>query len=140
MSREERVLKTLLRMMAAAETLAVGAVFLPRSWMETCHEWLGLGTFPSEPIATYLARHLSALYVLHAGFIWLASTDVRHFASLVVYLAISGIVFSIFITALDILFGFPWFWVLAEGPGLTLLSIVFLVLLRRIHRSLDASR
>ena len=129
-----RILVFLLRAMALAEFLAVGAVFLPVSWMAGVHGRLGLGDFPDAPICGYLARHLSAMYVVHGGFIWLASLDLRRHAGLIRYLAVSGMAFSLYITVLDVRAGFPWYWTFGEGPALTVLSVIFLLLLRKAVR------
>ncbi|MGQ9662380.1 MAG: hypothetical protein ACUVWX_08610 [Kiritimatiellia bacterium] len=117
---EEKTLKLILSAMATAESLALCAVFMPRSWIEACHLRLGLVHFPSHPIAEYLARHLSAIYVIHAGFLGLAVSDLNRYAPLTRYAAISGLFFSVLITVLDIQTGFPWFWTAVEGPLLTL--------------------
>lgn len=134
MTRDEKLLRLLLRMIAVAEWFAVIGIFMPASFMAVCHEKLGLGAFPSQPITTYLARCLSAFYVMHGGFVWIAATDVRKYAALIRYIAATGIVFSLVVTALDVISGFPIMWTIGEGPVLTGISIVFLVLLRRVEK------
>ena len=133
MHRTEKILRFLLRAMAAAESLAVCAVFMRRSWIEACHAWLGLGAFPAHPIAEYLARHLSAMYAIHAGFLWVAASDIKRHLTLVRYVAVSGLFFSALITVLDLRTGFPWFWTIGEGPLLTLLSLLMLVFLSKLR-------
>ena len=41
---------------------ALVAVFMPRAWIDWCHQRLGLGPFPVAPVAEYLARSASLLY------------------------------------------------------------------------------
>lgn len=125
-----RMLTILLRLMALAEFSALIGILLPTEWMSAIQSCMGLGDFPSQPMGAYLARHLSALYMLHGGFLWLASTDLRRYSGLIRYLAFSGIAFAIFVSVLDILYGFPWYWMAAEGPGLLVVCAVFLYLLR----------
>jgi len=131
-SREARALKILLRLMAVAEFFAIIGVFMPAAAMASVCAWLGIGPFPEGALSPYLARHLAGMYMLHGGFTWLASTDVRRYSGLVLYLALSGLAFAVFVTVLDIQAGFPWFWWAAEGPGLGVLSVLFLVLRHRI--------
>ncbi|MBN2449625.1 MAG: hypothetical protein JXR77_04510 [Lentisphaeria bacterium] len=120
------VLVWVLRLMGMAELSAVVAVFLPAAWMGCIHEFLGLGAFAAASTTVYLARHLSAMYVVHGGFLWVASVNPEGHLPLVRYVGASGLVFSVFITVLDVWHGFPWYWMLAEGPGLTVCSGIIL--------------
>jgi hypothetical protein len=43
------------------------------------------------------------------------------------------------VTVLDTMTGFPWYWTLIEGPGLIVLSVIMLVLLRRIGSAPDGA-
>jgi hypothetical protein len=133
MNKQERILKILLRLMGIAELFALPAIFLPASVMAATHEWLGLGTFPEQAIAPYLARCLSFFYAMHGGLLLLAATDIRRYAGLIRYIAFTGIVFSVMVTIFDILAHFPLSWTLGEGPFLTVLSVAFLVLLKRAN-------
>ena len=126
MSRNERLLQAVLRLIAVSEFFAILAVFMPVSWMARTHELIGLGPFPDAPLVPYLARHLSAFYAIHGGFVWVASCDVRRHAQVVRYIAWSGVAFAVFITVLDLHTGFPWYWWAAEGPGLGVLSVLML--------------
>jgi hypothetical protein len=40
------------------------AVFVPLSWMDATHRWLGLGEMPTAPVVEYLARSVSAFYAV----------------------------------------------------------------------------
>ena len=134
MPNSKRILTWSLRLIGAAELTAVFAVFMPVSLMVDGHTWLGLGTFPDAAIAPYLARHLSAMYVIHGGFLLVASMDVHRYAALIRYICFSGFAFALFITVLDLQTGFPWYWMAAEGPGLGLISAVMLACLQRLPR------
>lgn len=59
---------------------AFGAMVMPLSWMDAAHARLGLGQFPPEPIAEYLARSTSGLYGLLGVLFLLAASDVRKYA------------------------------------------------------------
>ena len=128
--RTRQLLEILLRLMAAVHVLALVGVVLPVAMMNAAHGWLGLGTFPDAPIAWYLARSVSALYAIYGGLLWLCATDVFRYSGIIRYFCYTGFAFAGFITVLDIRADLPWFWLLAEGPGLVCICIVFLVLLR----------
>ena len=63
---QERVLCFFLRWVGGVSLLALVAVFMPYSWMDTIHQALGMGTLPAVPIVGYLARSLSLFYALMA--------------------------------------------------------------------------
>ena len=128
------LLRLALRLIGLMEFGGVIGIVMPTAWMATVHEWLGLGPFPVGPVTPYMARCLSAFYVMHGGFTWVASNDVRRYSGLIRYIAYSGILFSILVCVLDVVAGFPWWWLLAEGPTLTVACMVFLVLDSRIRR------
>lgn len=125
----ERILVLLLRAIAAVGTLAVVPVFMPHAWMDACHRWLGLGTLPELPVIVYLTRSLSAMYVFHAGLLWLASCDLRRYASIIAYLGAAFVAFGAVSVWIDLRADLPWFWVLGEGPVVALLGLAMLALL-----------
>lgn len=133
--RAERALTLLLKFLALAECTAAIGVVMPASIMARIAGWLGLGAFPAGPLAPYLARSLAAMYVVHGGFAWVTSCNVRAYGAFVRYLAVSGIAYSVLITVLDIQAGFPWYWWVGEGPFLTVYSIALLALLRAVPPS-----
>ena len=59
MHREERTIAILLRIDSVFQLTAVLAVFMPPTWMNGIHEWLGMGQLPEARIVGYLARSLS---------------------------------------------------------------------------------
>jgi hypothetical protein len=119
----ERVLRILLRLVALGELSAFFAIFLPHAWMGRAHEWLGMGAFPDEPVVDYLARTLSALY--------------RALLTWVIY---TGIAFGVLVTVAGMQAGFPLWWTLGEGPFLVVLSVVFLLLQRKLPREVPVAR
>jgi hypothetical protein len=52
---------------------------MPRSWLDVGHQVLGLGEFPTAPMAEYLARSVSALCTFYGGLLLLLARDVRRF-------------------------------------------------------------
>jgi hypothetical protein len=129
----ERFLVVCLRTIAAVESLAILAVFMPQAWMDACHRGLGLGALPEQPILVYLTRSLSALYAAQAGLIWLVSSDVRRYGPVVLYLGFAFLAFGAVVLGIDCHAGLPWFWVLGEGP--VLIGPLILVLAWRSRRA-----
>ena len=134
-NRFELFLVVSLRTIAAVESLAILAVFMPQAWMDACHRGLGLGALPEQPILVYLTRSLSALYAAQAGLIWLISSDVRRYGPVVLYLGFAFLVFGAVVLGIDCHAGLPWFWVLGEGPVLMLIGPLILVLAWRSRRA-----
>jgi hypothetical protein len=131
----ERMLRLILLAIGLAELGAVMGICMPVSLMKTIHSWLGLGAMPEGVLVPYLARSLSAFYVVHAGIMLICAIDLRRYAPMIIYLAWAGIAFASLVTFLDIQAGFPWYWWAVEGPGLIVLSIAMLVLVRRVPAS-----
>ncbi|HSR49476.1 MAG TPA: hypothetical protein VLV83_01535 [Acidobacteriota bacterium] len=130
-----RWLRGLLRFGGSVMLLAVGAVLMPAQWMNQVHQGLGLGHFPSEPITIYLARSASALYAIHGGVLWLASTDIGRFAPLIRYMAWAGCTFAVTIFFIDRASGMPGWWTVAESLQVLAINLAFLYLLRRYRQA-----
>jgi hypothetical protein len=129
----ERLLAILLKIIAAAATLAIVPVFMPHAWMDSCHRGLGLDELPETPIIVYLTRSLSAMYVFHAGLLWVVASDVRRYAAIVTYLALAFMAVGIVMLGIDVKAGLPWFWIAGEGPSTIVVGLAVLVLQRRMH-------
>jgi len=56
---------------------------------------------------------------------------VRRYATIIAYVAVAGIAFSVFILALDVSLGLPVWWILGEGPSVFVISLVVLALLAK---------
>jgi hypothetical protein len=130
----ERALVLLLRGIAVAAALAVVPVFMPHRWMDECHRWLGLGELPELPVIVYLTRSLSAVYVFHAGVLWIVAGDVRRYAALVTYLAAAFFTFGVVTLWIDIHAGLPWPWIAVEGPLGMVFGLATLILQRKIPK------
>lgn len=131
----ERLLVLLLRLSAIILWCAIPAIFFPFSWMDAGHRWLGLGPLPELPLIHYLNRSVAALYASLGVFTWLISRDVRHHRLMVLFWAWMHIIYGAFLIGIDVHAGMPWFWTIAEGPGLIVAGIIVLILLRKIPDS-----
>jgi len=134
MTKQYRFLRLFLRIIGTAALLALVAVVMPYSWMNAVHEWLGMGTLPSEPIVGYLARSTSAFYALLGGLFWVASFDLHRHRMVLCYLGIVIVIFGTALFVVDLLEGMPLWWTIGEGPFNIVFGVVILALARRLGR------
>jgi hypothetical protein len=116
MSRADRVLTWLLRLLGASALGAVVAVVLPLRWMHAIHGWLGLGAMPSAPIVEYLARSVSGFYVLFGVLCLIIAADLPRYRPLARFLGGALALFGLAFLVIDPLAGLPLWWTLVEGP------------------------
>ena len=119
------MLVILLRIIGTTSSLALAAVVLPYDWMNGIHQWLGMGTLPSDPIVGYLARTLSAFYALLGGLLWVLSFDTLKYRTVIQYLGYGLLSLGIVILIVDYVEGMPTLWKWIEGP----VSILYLSLI-----------
>ena len=134
MSTKTKSLQIFLRAFGLVTGLAVVPVFMPLSWMDACHRWLEMGPLPQGPVVEYLARTLSAFYVMFGVLCWLAATDVRRYSALIAFLGWAGVLFAALVFWVDWSAGLPLLWRTVEGPIVMTASVVLLVLRRRALR------
>lgn len=116
MPRRSRWLIWTLRAIGLLDLIAVTAVFAPRSWITSSHQWLGLGDFPTEPIAGYLARCTSVWYASYGALLWFVSFDIQRYVSLITCLAWILFVQGLIVIGIDAVEGMPAWWIAFEGP------------------------
>ena len=133
----ETSLKAFLRIAGAICLVAVVPFLMPRAWIVACHAWLGLGAFPRQPIAEYLARSTSALCAFYGGLLWVLSADVRRFAPIITYQAVAIMFLAIVGNVLSVRCGMPVWWAVGDAGGASTIGVVSLILQWRI-RAADA--
>ena len=115
---------------------AMIGVVMPVAWMSATQAWLGLGAFPDRPVAEYLARSLSTLYVLLGAMYLLLATDVRRYAPAItlvsILLPLAELSTAGILLARDRAWGVALF-VLAAGS--TFMAALVLVLQARVRRA-----
>ena len=78
MTKPDKVLVVLMRIMGGSMMLAIIAVFMPDNWLK-----LAVGevdsNVPVGPLVEYMARGWSAFYFMLGGLIWLFSTDLTRY-------------------------------------------------------------
>lgn len=124
----------LLRGLGVVNVAAAVAVVAPRSWLAGCHAAIGLGSFPAEPIAGYLARTTSLWFASFGVLLWFITRDIQRYASLIAFLGGAMLIQGLVVIAIDWFEGMPTWWIAVEGPTCVLLGTAILVLLRQSMR------
>lgn len=114
--RAEILLKILLRYIGSVSLLALVAVFMPFAWMEAAHLLLDMGTLPTEPVTSYLARSLSLFYALLGLMLWYLSFNPRYYRSFIRFFGLLFLVFGSILIWIDFKEGMPRLWRYTEGP------------------------
>lgn len=82
----EKKLRLILQIFGYSCVPALGAFLMPASWMQWCHDQLGMVAFPIEsPITIYLARATSALVFIYGLATLLMASDVRRYERIIFY-------------------------------------------------------
>src|SRR5438132_8164280 len=117
MTKTDKALVILLRIVGVPALFALAAVVMPTSWMAATHRWLGLGEMPTGPVVDYLARSLSAFYALVGALCLVVATDLERYRPLVRFLGVAFALMSVVLLDVDLAAGMPWWWSASEGPG-----------------------
>lgn len=124
----------IMRVMAITGLLAIPAIFMPYSWMNACHQMMGLGQLPEAPIVSYLARSLSGFYALLSALMLVISFDIRSYHALVKCLALLLTVAGCVLLYIDLISGMPILWTWSEGPPILVIGLLLLWLQRSIKQ------
>jgi hypothetical protein len=108
MTKSDKVLVLLLRIVGVGALFALVAVFMPFSWMAATHRWLGLGEMPTGPVVEYLARSLSAFYAIMGALCLVLTTNLERYRPLVRFLGVAFAVMSVVLLGVDVAAGMPW--------------------------------
>ena len=130
-------LRLLLRILGGICVLAIVPLIMPRSWLVAGHELAGLGSFPTAPIAEYLARSVSALCTFYGGLLLMLSRDVCRFVSIIKYQAIAIMLLSAFGILAGVRAGLPALYVVADAVGCWIFLLPILILATRIDSEND---
>ncbi|MEO8495544.1 MAG: hypothetical protein ABI614_10780 [Planctomycetota bacterium] len=122
-----RPVRVALRILGVTDMLAFIAVTMPTAWIQWGHQWSGLGEFPDEPIAGYLARSASVLYALHGLMMVYMSCDVRRYWPLIRFLACLAVAHGFVMLGIDLAVGMPAWWTAFEGPAFSATGAIVLL-------------
>jgi len=135
----ESWLRLLLRMLGGICLLALIPFFMPRSWLEAGHAFLGLGPFPMAPIADYLARSVSALCAFYGGLLWALSRDVHRFVSIIKYQALAIMSLSVLGIFAGVRAGVPAILVVGDAIGCWIFLLPIWILVSRLQANETSS-
>ena len=122
----------LLRAGAIVMLLALAAVVMPHHCVARTHEWLGLGAFPEQPIAEYLARSLSGMYAILGAFCWIFAGDVRRHLGCIRFLGAIMIAGGLALAFMDWQLKMPAFWTIGELLVPPVYGVLLLLSLRGV--------
>jgi hypothetical protein len=125
-------LRILLRTLGVICVLAIIPLVVPFRLLDAAHQWMGLGPFPSAPIADYLARSVSSLCVFYGGLLLMLAHDVERHAPIISYQAIAIMLLSAFGIVAGVRAGLPAFWVIADAVGCWIFLFPIFLLSRRL--------
>src|SRR6516165_7659532 len=130
MTRADKALVILLRIVGVGALFALIAVFMPSSWMAATHRWLGLGEMPTGPVVEYLARSLSAFYAVMGALCLALATDLERYRPLVRFLGLAFALMSVVLLGVDVAAGMPSWSSASAGPGGVVFGMLMFVLAR----------
>jgi len=139
MTRQERFLKLIIRILGTGSATAAFFVVVPYTWMNAIHQWLGLGRLPDTPVVGYLARSTSAFYALLGGLLWVVSFDLHRHLLVLRYLGAAIVLFGVTLFAVDWVEGLPAYWRWWEGAIDVGYGILVLLLALRIRPANDVN-
>lgn len=134
----KKVLIILLVFGGALQSLALIPIFFPFAWMAYWHALMDIGELPQAIIVGYLTRSLSMLYATYGILYLYLALHVDRYLPLIRFMAWLKIVLGAGLAILDLYEGMPWYWTLAEGPGIIAFSILLIVVTHQRERELKA--
>lgn len=130
----EQWLALLLRLIGGLCLLAVIPLWMPRTWIDVGHRWLGWGEFPIAPIAEYLARSVSALSAFYGGLLVVVSHDVSRYAPVIRYQALAIMALSACGVVVGTWAKLPLWFVGGDAIACWTYGIPMLILTSRVER------
>ncbi len=127
-STRSRLLIWLLRVIGTIDAVALIAVLAPREWISFSNQMLGMGAFPMELIAGYLARCTSIWYASYGLLLWFISFDIAKYSALITFIACAMLVQGLFVIGIDVAEQMPGWWIALEGPCCSGLGAIILYL------------
>src|SRR5262245_4341818 len=101
MTRADKTLTILLRVLGVSALFALVAVFTPLSWMAAAHHGLGLGEVPPAPVVEYVARSVSAFYALYGALCLVVASDLERYRPLVRFLGMTLALMGLVLLGVD---------------------------------------
>ncbi len=134
MTKGDKLLVILLRLLGVTAFFGLLAVVLPASSMAATHRWLGLGEMPTASVVEYLARSVSAFYAFLGALCLVMASDLERYRPLVRFFGVAFALLGIIFTGVDLAAGVPWWWTAIEGPRALAVGALIYVLARRVSK------
>jgi hypothetical protein len=134
----EKMLKLLLVLCGVGCIAGLPGLYMPASWMAAGHEWLGMGAFPAQPIAAYLARLTSGLYVIYGVLVVIMATDVRRYARLITAQAVLILGLALSGGHFGWASGIPKWWIVCDISAVVFYCAATLALQHKIRAAARA--
>ena len=129
-----------LRLVAALQLLTGLIVFLPESWLERWHIWVGLGPMPHDPMLLYVVRGAAYAQAAVGALLWGIARDVALHRPLVVIVGwiyfVGGPAFLI----IDSTAGLPWFWCALDSVSCLVIGAILLSFAYRVSSARETVR
>lgn len=135
MNKSQIRIRILLRVLGTMCVFAIIPLLMPFRWIDAAHQWIGLGPFPTAPIAIYLARSVSSLCTFYGGLLLVLSRDVERYVPIISYQAVAIMLLSAYGIIAGIRAGLPPFWVIADAVGCWLFLLPIFLLSRNITKA-----
>ena len=110
-------LRLLLWTIAIVQCSAILAVIMPRSWMDWCGDSMGVGELSQTPLAGYLARLSSAMYVVHGTLVGYVAAKLPKSSLMVRPLALTRLL-GLMMLWIDSIEAMPQAWLFVECTAL----------------------
>lgn len=133
-------LKRWLLLVGIIQFSAIVAVFMPKMWMDACSQIMGVAPLEDTPIAGYLARLSSAMYVVHGMLLMCVARGLPGQLSVVRAFSSSTAALGAMMLWIDIEEGMPTSWTASECIALFGSAAVMELLLHRARREQSADR
>lgn len=141
MTKSDKVLVIVMRVMGGSMLFAIIAVFMPDAWLKAAVAEVDSKT-PVGPLVEYMARGWSVFYFMVGGLIWLFSTDLTRYLPAIRWISWCGVLFNgTFLAVLAWLYatleGWNWFFgVITFDVVMALLfGLALLVLSRKVSET-----
>jgi hypothetical protein len=127
-------LKRWLALVGWIQVSAIIAVFMPKAWMDACSELMGVDPLAATPLAGYLARLSSAMYVVHGSLLLVISKSLPKHLAVVPAFARTTLGLAAMMLWIDVVEGMPVDWTAMEFLALFVSGCVMEWLARRAIR------
>jgi hypothetical protein len=113
---------------------AVVPMLMPRSWIVWTHARLGMGEFPAQPIAEYLACLTSGVYAIFGLVLLICARDLDRYAAVITAIVGGVAVLSVVMLLYGLRIGIPTWWLIGDGVTAIGSGVIVLYLQRRARQ------